>query len=151
MHRGAATTYDESADLMALARVGTTVVCAGVKSILDVPATLERLETYGIGLVGYGTNHFPGFYLTDSGYPVEHRVDSPEDVAAVMAARAALGTDSTGLVVANPVPEAEQLDPTLHDQVLQSPWRAPRPRASTARTSRPTCSPASTTTRPGGR
>jgi pseudouridine-5'-phosphate glycosidase len=71
-----------------------------------------------VALVGYGTNHFPGFYLTDSGYPVEHRVDSPEAVAAVMAARTALGGDSTGLVVANPVPEDEQLDPELHDRVL---------------------------------
>jgi pseudouridine-5'-phosphate glycosidase len=120
VHRGASTTYDESADLMALARVGTTVVCAGVKSILDVPATLERLETYGVGLVGYGTNRFPGFYLTDSGYPVEHRVDTPEDVAAVIAARVALGTDATALVVANPVPEELQLDPALHEQVLEA-------------------------------
>jgi pseudouridylate synthase len=119
VHRGANTTYDESADLMALARVGTTVVCAGVKSILDVPATLERLESYGVGLVGYGTNRFPGFYLTDSGYLVEHRVDSPEDVAAVIAARVALGTDGTALVVANPVPQDLQLDPALHDRVLQ--------------------------------
>ena len=87
VHRGAATTYDESADLFTLARVPTTVVCAGVKSILDVPATLERLESYGVGLVGYGTNAFPGFYLTDSGHPVEHRVDTPEEVAAVMVAR----------------------------------------------------------------
>jgi pseudouridine-5'-phosphate glycosidase len=120
VHRGASATYDESADLSTLARVSTTVVCAGVKSILDVPATLERLESYGIGLVGYGTDRFPGFYLTDSGYPVEHRVDSPEQVAAVMAARAALGTDDTALVVANPVPEPDQLDPALHDRVLSA-------------------------------
>ena len=120
VHRGASATYDESADLSTLARVSTTVVCAGVKSILDVPATLERLESYGIGLVGYGTDRFPGFYRTDSGYPVEHRVDSPEQVAAVMAARAALGTDDTALVVANPVPEPDQLDPALHDRVLSA-------------------------------
>jgi pseudouridine-5'-phosphate glycosidase len=120
VHRGASATYDESADLSTLARVPTTVVCAGVKSILDVPATLERLDSYGIGLVGYGTDRFPGFYLTDSGYPVEHRVDSPEQVAAVMAARAALGTDDTALVVANPVPEPDQLDPALHDRVLSA-------------------------------
>ena len=120
VHRGADTTYDESADLMALARVGTTVVCAGVKSILDVPATLERLESYGVGLVGYDTDRFPGFYLTDSGYAVEHRVDSPDEVAAVMAARSALGTDTTSLIVANPVPADQQLDPALHDRVLQA-------------------------------
>ncbi len=91
-----------------------------MKSILDVPATLERLESYGVGLVGYGTDRFPGFYLTDSGYAVEHRVDSPEEVAAVMAARSALGTDTTSLVVANPVPADQQLDPALHDRVLQA-------------------------------
>jgi pseudouridine-5'-phosphate glycosidase len=120
VHRGASTTYDESADLFTLARVRTTVVCAGVKSILDVPATLERLESYGVGLVGFGTNAFPGFYLTDSGYPVEHRVDTPEDVAAVMVAREELGTDDTALVVANPIPADQQLDPDLHDRVLRA-------------------------------
>jgi pseudouridine-5'-phosphate glycosidase len=118
VHRGAQTTYDESADLSTLARVPTTVVCAGVKSILDVPATLERLESYGIGLVGFGTDRFPGFYLTDSGFDLEHRVDSPAEVAAVMVAREALGTDGTALVVANPVPVEDQLDPALHDRVL---------------------------------
>lgn len=118
VHRGASETFDESADLVTLARVPTTVVCAGVKSILDVPATLERLETLGIGLLGYGTDRFPGFYLTDSGQPVEHRVDSPEQVAAVIRARAVLGTDQAALVVANPLPVDEQLDPALHDRVL---------------------------------
>lgn len=120
VHRDAATSFDESADLVTLSRVPVTVVCAGVKSILDVAATLERLETLGIGLLGYGTHAFPGFYLTDSGHPVEHRVDSPTEVAAVMRARAALGTDRSALVVANPLPTHEQLDPELHDQVLQS-------------------------------
>jgi len=120
VHRDAATSFDESADLVTLSRVPVTVVCAGVKSILDVAATLERLETLGIGLLGYGTHAFPGFYLTDSGHPVEHRVDSPTEVAAVMRARAALGTDRSALVVANPLPTHEQLDPKLHDQVLQS-------------------------------
>jgi pseudouridylate synthase len=120
VHRGASTTYDESADLMTLARVPTTVVCAGVKSILDLPATLERLESYGVGLVGYGTNDFPGFYLTSSGYPVEHSVQTPQDVARIMIARAALGADNTALVVANPVPAADQLDPELHDRVLRA-------------------------------
>lgn len=119
VHRGAHATYDESADLVTLGRVPTTVVCAGVKSILDVPATLERLETLGVGLVGYGTGRFPGFYLTDSGHTLEHRVDTPEEVAAVMAARTALGTDATALLVANPLPPDEQLDPDLHDRVLR--------------------------------
>lgn len=120
VHRGATSTFDESADLVTLARVSVTVVCAGVKSILDVAATLERLETLGIGLVGYGSNDFPGFYLTDSGHRIEHRVDSPGEVAAVMRARGALGTDSAALVVANPLPLHEQLDPALHDRVLKS-------------------------------
>ena len=120
VHRDASATFDESADLVTLSRVRMTVVCAGVKSILDVPATLERLETLGIGLVGYGTNRFPGFYLSDSGYALEHRVDSPEQVAAVMAARTASGTDTTALLVVNPLPTEEQLDPDLHDRVLQS-------------------------------
>jgi pseudouridine-5'-phosphate glycosidase len=118
VHRGASTSFDESADLVTLSRVPTTVVCAGVKSILDVAATLERMETLGIGLVGYGTDRFPGFYLSDSGHPVEHRVDRPAQVAEVMRARAALGTDQAGLVVANPLPPHEQLEPALHDRVL---------------------------------
>src|ERR687889_1570408 len=119
VHRGATTTYDESADLVTLARNGVTVVCAGVKSILDVPATLERLETLGVGVLGYGTADFPGFYLSSSGEPLEHRVDAPEEVAAVMRARRLLGTDGTALVVANPLPPDEQLDPVLHDKVLR--------------------------------
>lgn len=119
VHRGASTSYDESADLVTLARVPITVVCAGVKSILDVPATLERLETLGIGLVGYRTDDFPGFYLSASGEPVEHRVESPAEVAAVMRARADLGTDATALVVAHPLPRDQQLDPALHDRVLR--------------------------------
>jgi pseudouridylate synthase len=118
VHRDARDTWDESADLQALASTGVTVVCAGVKSILDVPATLERLETLGVAVLGYRTHAFPGFYLTDSGHPVDWRVDSPEEVADVMRARVALGTDRSGLVVANPLPTDEQLDPQLHDRML---------------------------------
>lgn len=120
VHRGASSTFDESADLVTLARTGLTVVCAGVKSILDVGATLERLETLGITVVGMGTDRFPGFYLTDAGFPVGTRVDSVEEVAAIMAARRALGTDTAALVVANPLPEAEQVDPDLHDRLLRA-------------------------------
>lgn len=119
VHRGASTTYDESADLSTLAHVPTTVVCAGVKSILDVPATLERLESYGVSILGFGTDRFPGFYLTDSGLALEHRVDTAEQVAAVMVAREQLGTAGAALVVANPVPPDHQLDPELHDRVLR--------------------------------
>ncbi|MBA3618898.1 MAG: pseudouridine-5'-phosphate glycosidase [Acidothermales bacterium] len=120
VHRQARDTWDESADLSTLARVGVTVVCAGVKSILDVPATLERMETLGIAVLGYRTAAFPGFYLTDSGEPVEWRVDSPAEVAAVVRARAALGLDRRALVVANPLPPEQQLDPTVHDRLLRA-------------------------------
>jgi pseudouridine-5'-phosphate glycosidase len=120
VHRDARETWDESADLQALATSSIVVVCAGIKSILDVAATLERLESLGVGVLGYGTDSFPGFYLTDSGYPLDWRVDSPAEVAAVMAARTALGTDARGLVVANPLPLDEQVDPELHDRVLRA-------------------------------
>ncbi|AQU69242.1 pseudouridine-5'-phosphate glycosidase [Streptomyces niveus] len=118
VHRDWVRAQDESADLRLLAETRITVVCAGVKSILDVPATLQRLETLGIGILGYGTEHFPGFYLASSGEPVDWTVDTPEEVAAVMAAQDALGGPEAALIVANPVPEAEQLDPRLHDRVL---------------------------------
>lgn len=118
VHRGYVTVQDESADLGLLARTRITVVCAGVKSILDVPATLQRLETLGIGVLGYGTDRFPGFYLSDSGEPVDWTVRTPQEVAEVMAAQDALGGHESGLIVANPVPRAEQLDPELHDRVL---------------------------------
>jgi len=118
VHRGANESFDESADLTALANVDMTMICAGVKSILDVPATLERLETLAISLVGYQTTAFPGFYLTDSGYTLEHRVDTPEEIAAVIKARKEVGTLSKALVVANPV--VKEMDKALHDEILQS-------------------------------
>jgi pseudouridylate synthase len=118
VHRESRETWDESADLETLARVGTVVVCSGVKSILDVGATLERLETLGVTVVGYGTDRFPGFYLHDSGFPAPWRVDSPDEVAALMAARRALGSDDRAVVVANPLPLDVQLDPGLHTKVL---------------------------------
>jgi pseudouridine-5'-phosphate glycosidase len=118
VHRGANESFDESADLTALANVDMTMICAGVKSILDVPATLERLETLAISLVGYKTNAFPGFYLTDSGYTLEHRVDSPAEVAAIIKARAAVGTLNKALVVANPV--VKEMNKARHDEILKS-------------------------------
>lgn len=124
VHRGARTTWDESADLASLATTGVAVVCAGVKSILDVPATLERLETLGVPVLGYGTHAFPGFYLSDSGHRLDWRVDSPEEVAEVLAARRALGTDDRGLVLANPLPPADQVDPALHERLLRDGLRA---------------------------
>ena len=118
VHRGWVQVQDESADLGLLARTRITVVCAGVKSILDVPATLQRLETLGVGVLGYGTDRFPGFYLTDSGEPVDWTVRSPGEVAAVMRAQDLLGGHASALIVANPVPRGQQLDPALHDRVL---------------------------------
>ncbi|WP_327230061.1 pseudouridine-5'-phosphate glycosidase [Streptomyces murinus] len=118
VHREWTVTQDESADLGLLARTGITVVCAGVKSILDVPATLQRLETLGVAVAGYGTDRFPGFYLSDSGHPVDWTLNAPEEVAEVMRAQDALGGAESALIIANPVPEAEQLDPELHARVL---------------------------------
>ncbi|MFJ8546817.1 pseudouridine-5'-phosphate glycosidase [Streptomyces sp. NPDC093586] len=124
VHREWTVTQDESADLGLLARTRITVVCAGVKSILDVPATLQRLETLGVAVAGYGTDRFPGFYLSDSGHPVDWTLRGPEQVAAVMRAQDALGGPESALVVANPVPPEEQLDPALHARVLADALRA---------------------------
>jgi len=117
VHRGFAESLDESADLTVLSTTRITVVSAGVKSILDVPATLERLETLSISVVGYGTDMFPGFYLHSSGYPLDWTLNTPDQVAELMRNQDALGT-SSALLVANPVPEADQLDPELHDRAL---------------------------------
>ncbi|MSW72675.1 MAG: pseudouridine-5-phosphate glycosidase [Actinobacteria bacterium] len=118
VHRGAQDSFDESADLTALSQLDMTVVCAGVKSILDVHATLERLETLAIGLVGYRTNRFPGFYLTDSGFELEHRVENAKEIAAIIKARTSIGTQFKSLVVANPV--HKEMNRELHDQILAS-------------------------------
>ena len=118
VHRDAAQTFDESADLGALAATPVCVVCAGVKSILDVGATLERLETLGVTVVGYRSDRLAGFYLTDSGHDVPWRVDSPADVAAVLRARADVEAPGA-VVVSNPLPPDEQLDPQLHARVLE--------------------------------
>ncbi len=118
VHRGAAETFDESADLTVLSRTPITVVSAGVKSILDIPATLERLETLGVAVVGYRTSRFPAFWLSDSGYDLEWRVDSPEEIADIMAAKDAFGEPSA-LLVANPLPTALQLDPGVLDGALR--------------------------------
>jgi len=118
VHRGANESFDESADLTALSQLDMTVVCAGVKSILDVHATLERLETLAIGVVGYKTNRFPGFYLTDSGFEIEHRVDSAQEIAAIINARTQVSTSNQALIVTNPV--AKQMDKARHDEILAS-------------------------------
>jgi len=120
VHRHARESWDESADLYTLSRTPILVVCSGVKSILDVPATLERLETLNVGVLGYRTDRFPGFYLADSGHPLDWRVDSPAEVAAVLRARTELGTDIYGLLLANPIAAADELDADLHERVLAS-------------------------------
>jgi len=117
VHRGAAETFDESADLTVLSRTPITVVSAGVKSILDIPATLERLETLSVAVVGFRTSRFPAFWLSDSGYDLDWQVDSPEEIADIMAARDAFGEPSA-LLVANPLPTALQLDPGVLDDAL---------------------------------
>jgi pseudouridine-5'-phosphate glycosidase len=120
VHRGAQDTFDESADLTTLAHTGVLVVCAGVKSILDVGATLERLETLGVGVLGYRTDRFPGFYLADSGHDIGWRVESAAEVAAILAARDRVGTRGLGMVLANPISADDELDHGLHDRLLES-------------------------------
>ncbi len=117
VHRGAGSTFDESADLATLAITPVAVVSAGVKSVLDIAATLERLETLSVPVIGYRTNVFPSFWLTESAHPVEWRVDSPEEVAAVIRAQREVG-HGQGIVVANPLPIGQQWDPAAHDRVL---------------------------------
>lgn len=120
VHRGH--TYDESADLTQLSETPILVVSAGVKSILDVAGTLERLETLGIPVLGYQTNSFPGFYLTDSGFAIEHLVESVEEIAAIWKNRKEMSTGDRALLIANPV--KNQMDPGLHNEVLQAGLRA---------------------------
>jgi pseudouridine-5'-phosphate glycosidase len=117
VHRGSRDSWDESADLAALAAIPVTVVCAGVKSILDVPATVERLETLSVSLVGYRTDTFPGFYIRDTGLPVPWRLDSAADIAEVARLRSGLGLPQA-LVVANPIAAADEMDRRLHDDTL---------------------------------
>ncbi len=120
VHREARGSWDVSADLAALARAPVAVVCSGVKSILDVPATLEHLETLGVPVVGFRTRRFPGFYLTDSGSLLDWSVESEDEAARLIQTLPLLGFESSGLVIANPIPEEEQLDPELHDRTLRA-------------------------------
>ena len=117
VHRGASETFDESADLKVLSEVPITVVSAGVKSILDIPATLERLESLGVIVLGYGTDKFPSFWLTDSGFELDWSVADAGAVADVMTMRDELGQPAA-ILVANPLPESDQLDPAVHDRAL---------------------------------
>jgi pseudouridine-5'-phosphate glycosidase len=117
VHRGASSTFDESADLSTLAVTPITVVSAGVKSVLDIAATLERLETLSVPVVGYRTSTFPSFWLTESDYTLDWSVDSAEQIAKIMRSQDELG-HGQGIVVANPIPVEQQWDPTEHDRVL---------------------------------
>jgi pseudouridylate synthase len=120
VHREARESWDVSADLATLGHTPVALICSGVKSILDVAATLEYLETLGVPVVGFRTERFPGFYLTDSGSPLDWSVESEGEAARVIRALPGLGFERTGLVVANPLPEEEQLDPEMHDRALRA-------------------------------
>ncbi len=117
VHRGASTTFDESADLSTLAVTPITVVSAGVKSVLDIGATLERLESLSVPVIGFGTKVFPSFWLTESAHLLDWSVDTAAEVAAIMRSQDALG-HGQGIVVANAIPREQQWDPAEHDRVL---------------------------------
>ncbi len=117
VHRGANESFDESADLSTLAVTPITVVSAGVKSVLDIAATLERLETLSVPVVGFGTSVFPSFWLRESAYTLDFAVDTAAEVAAIMRSLDQLG-HGQGIVVANPIPLDQQWDPAEHDRVL---------------------------------
>ena len=123
VHHGAAQSFDESADIYSLAETPIVLVSSGAKAILDISATLERFESLSIPVVGYRTDRYPGFYVVDSGYDLTARVEKPEDVAAMVETQKALGITSA-ILVANPVPADEQLDPQELEAVLAKAWEA---------------------------
>ncbi|MCB1280923.1 MAG: pseudouridine-5'-phosphate glycosidase [Salinibacterium sp.] len=122
-HRGASSSFDESADISTLAVTPITVVAAGVKSVLDIAATLERLETLSVPVVGYRTKKFPSFWLTESEFDIDWSVQSAEEIARVMKAQDELG-HGQGIVVANPIPRDQQWDPAEHNRVLDEAFAA---------------------------
>lgn len=121
VHHGAATSFDESADMTTLATTPIIVVSAGVKSILDVAATLERFETLNIPVIGYKTKKYPGFFVSDSGFEIEYAVNTPDDVAAICSARDSLHIESA-ILLANPIAEDKQFPPAELDAVLSRAW-----------------------------
>jgi pseudouridylate synthase len=123
VHRGASETFDESADLSTLALTPMTVVCAGVKSVLDISATLERLESLSVPVVGFGTTTFPSFWLRESEFTLDWAVDTAAEIAAIMRSQDELG-HGQGIVVANPIPLEQQWDPAEHDRVLAQAFAA---------------------------
>lgn len=118
VHRGAETSFDISADLIELAQTDVAVVCAGAKSILDIGLTLEYLETHGVAVVGYQTDELPAFYTSKSGFPVDYRVDDPQQLALAIKAKWDLNLRG-GLLVANPIPKEYEMDPKVIDEAIQ--------------------------------
>jgi pseudouridylate synthase len=123
VHHGAAESFDESADMFALSRISVVLVSSGAKAILDIRATLERFETLSVPVVGYGTDRYPGFYVADSGFELTARVDRPAEVATMLTAQRSLGVPSA-VLVANPIPADQQLDPQELDDVVERAWAA---------------------------
>ena len=117
VHRGAETTMDISADLEELSQTPVMVICAGAKSILDLGLTLEYLETKGVPVIGYGTDELPAFYTRHSGFSVDYRIDTPEELAAAFAAARALGLKN-GMLVTNPIPEQYSMDRSVIDAAI---------------------------------
>lgn len=118
VHRGAETSFDISADLIELSQTNVAVICAGAKSILDIGLTLEYLETHGVPVIGYQTDELPAFYTSKSGFGVDYRVDNPEELAAAIKAKWDLHLDG-GVIVANPIPKAYEMDPKMIDDAIK--------------------------------
>lgn len=123
VHHGASENFDESADLLALAQNPIVLVSSGAKAVLDIHATLERFETLSIPLVGYQTHSYPGFYVRESGFSLAHKVENPDQIATIYHSQRELGLD-TALMVGNPVPTQDELDPQLLDGVIEKAWAA---------------------------
>ncbi|GIT03917.1 MAG: hypothetical protein CM1200mP28_11760 [Deltaproteobacteria bacterium] len=120
VHRGSEKTMDISGDLMELARTNVAVVCAGIKSILDIPRTLEYLETQGVPVIGYRTDEFPAFYTTTSGYSVQSRINTSEEIASCMKVKWELGLEG-GMVIANPVLREDAMDEEVIEEAILGP------------------------------
>jgi pseudouridine-5'-phosphate glycosidase len=119
VHRGAEKSFDISADLQELSRTSVAVVCAGAKAILDLPLTLEYLETLGVPVLGFGTEEFPAFYTRSSGLKVDQRVDSPEETARILAAKWGFGLEG-GVLIANPIPEEFSMEKEKIDRAVEA-------------------------------
>ena len=118
VHRGAQETFDISADLQELAHTNVTVVCAGAKAILDLPLTLEYLETFGVPVLGYKTDELPAFYTRTSGLKVDYRIDSPKEAASIIKMKRAMKLDG-GILITNPIPEEDSYDPKEIDKAIE--------------------------------